>query len=152
MSTHTRHHRRRTTQIPASTETETHHRLPRLFSSSGYTPRATGSSNNGEPEEHSDNESPLSSDSSSSHPQRHSTGSSFLASAAKTYSRAMYAHTTSQISLRAGNSNSNNSTIRKLLKGLTTPTNRISPLPRLWRSNSRLRKPARSIFLARSRL
>jgi hypothetical protein len=97
MSTHTRHHRRRTTQIPASTETETHQRLPRLFSSSGYSPRATKPSNNSEPEDHSDNSSPLSSDDDSERLNRHSTGSSFLASAAKTYSRAIYAHTTSQI-------------------------------------------------------
>jgi hypothetical protein len=94
MSSHTRHHRRRMTQIPASTET--HQRLPRLFS--GYSPAATKSSNNSEPDDHSDNESPLSSDSDSERLQRHSTGSSFLASAARTYSRAMYAHTTSQIS------------------------------------------------------
>jgi hypothetical protein len=95
MSSHTRHHRRRTTQIPASSET--HHRLPRLFSSTGYSLRATGPSNNEESEDHLDNESALSSDDDSERRQRHSTGSSFLASAARTYSRAMYAHTTSQI-------------------------------------------------------
>jgi hypothetical protein len=95
MSDHTRHHRRRTTQIPASSET--HHRLPRPFSSTGYSPRATGSSNDEEPEDHSDNESPLSSDNDSERLQRHSTSSSFLVSAANTYSRAMYANTTSQI-------------------------------------------------------
>jgi hypothetical protein len=93
MSSDTRHHRRRTTQIPTSTET--HQRLPRLFS--GYSPAATKPSNNSEPEDNSDNEFPLSSEDDSERLQKHSTGSSFLASAARTYSRAMYAHTTSQI-------------------------------------------------------
>jgi hypothetical protein len=66
-----------------------HNRLPRLFS--GHSPASKHSDDSGPEEE------PLSSEDDEECLQRHSTGSSFLASAARTYSRAMYAHTTSQI-------------------------------------------------------
>lgn len=94
MSDHARHHRRRSTQVPISgTNSYIHNRLPRLFS--GHSPAARKHEDASVPEE--EEEEPLSSDSDEECLQRHSTGSSFLASAARTYSRAMYAHTTSQI-------------------------------------------------------
>lgn len=92
MSSQTRHHRRRTTQIPAQGTHTIYDRLPRLFS--GHSPAANKYSDDAAQEE----EEPLSSDEDEERLNRHSTGSSFLASAARTYSRAMYAHTTSQIS------------------------------------------------------
>lgn len=98
MSDHTRHHRRRTTQIPSQGAHSIHDRLPRLFS--GHSPAANKFSDDSAAIESSssgdDNDDDDHRD--SNNPQRHSTGSSFLASAARTYSRAMYAHTTSQIS------------------------------------------------------
>lgn len=86
-----RHHRRRTTQIPASGTHQVHERLPHLFA--GYSPAANKYENDSVAED----EDALSSDEDEERLHRHSTGSSFLASAARTYSRAMYAHTTSQI-------------------------------------------------------
>ena len=88
MSDHSRHHRRRSTQVPVSGPHNMHNRLPRLFS--GHSPASKHSDDSG-------TEEPLSSEDDEECLQRHSTGSSFLAAAARTYSRAMYAHTTSQI-------------------------------------------------------
>ena len=88
MSDHSRHHRRRSTQVPVSGSHHIHDRLPRLFS--GHSPASKY-------DDDSAREEPLSSEDDEECLQRHSTGSSFLASAARTYSRAMYAHTTSQI-------------------------------------------------------
>jgi hypothetical protein len=88
MSDHSRHHHRRATQVPVSGTHQVHNRLPRLFS--GHSPAS----------KHDDDSAPekaLSSEDDEECLQRHSTGSPFLASAARTYSRAMYAHTTSQI-------------------------------------------------------
>ncbi|GAB7323691.1 hypothetical protein MBLNU13_g07164t1 [Cladosporium sp. NU13] len=90
MSDYTRHHRRRSTQAPISGSQQIHNRLPRLFS--GHGPAAIKNEDDSAPEEE-----PLSSDEDEECLQRQSTLSSFLASAARTYSRAMYAHTTSQI-------------------------------------------------------
>lgn len=90
MPDHARHHRRRATQVPVSGTQQIHNRLPRLFS--GHSPAASKYEDDSAQEEE-----PLSSDEDEECLQRHSTGSSFLASAARTYSRAMYAHTTSQI-------------------------------------------------------
>lgn len=99
MSQNPHHQRRRTAQIPATGTHYIHDRLPRLFT--GHSPAANRYSDGSAPEEsHSsddeDNENENEND--QVHPQRHSTGSSFLAAAARTYSRAMYAHTTSQLS------------------------------------------------------
>ena len=91
MSDHARHHRRRSTQVPISGTQQIHNSLPRLFS--GHSPAAITHKDDSAPDE----EDPLSSDEDEECLQRHRTGSSFLASAARTYSRAMYAHTTSQI-------------------------------------------------------
>lgn len=92
MSDHTRHHHRRSTQVPVSGTQQIHNRLPRLFS--GHSPAAIKREDDSAPNEE---EEPISSDEDEECLQRHSTCSSFLASAARTYSRAMYAHTTSQI-------------------------------------------------------
>lgn len=92
MSDHTRHHRRRSTQVLTSGTHHIHDRLPRLFS--GHSPAGIKHEDESTPNKE---EEPLSSDEDEECLQRHSTGSSFLASAARTYSRAMYAHTTSQI-------------------------------------------------------
>lgn len=91
MSDHARHHRRRSTQVLISGTQHIHNRLPRLFT--GQSPAASRY----EDDSAVDEEEPLSSDEDDECLQQHSTGSSFLASAARTYSRAMYAHTTSQI-------------------------------------------------------
>lgn len=92
MSDHTRHHRRHSNQIPISaSEYYIHNRLPRLFT--GQSPAASKYEDDSAAEE----EEPVSPDEDEECLQRHSTGSSFLASVARTYSRAMYAHTSSQI-------------------------------------------------------
>lgn len=96
MSPNPHHQRRRTAQIPATGTHYIHDRLPRLFT--GHSPAATKYSDGTAPEEpHSSDDEDNEENHDEVNPQRHSTGSSFLAAAARTYSRAMYAHTTSQL-------------------------------------------------------
>lgn len=97
MSQNPHHQRRRTAQIPATGTHYIHDRPPRLFT--GHSPAATKYTDGSAPEEsHSSDDEDNVDENDQDHPQRHSTGSSFLAAAARTYSRAMYAHTTSQLS------------------------------------------------------
>lgn len=105
-----RHHRRRSTQIPPSPTAhhQIHTRLPRLFSD--HSPAAVSNTNlasspiNNFKEEDPQSEDALSSDedteSLNRQNYRHSTGSSFLTprqAQTQAYSRAMHAHTTSQL-------------------------------------------------------